>query len=357
MKKFLNCLAAIMMMGALCACGDDKIEENSDDRIYVNNLKVEDYVTLGEYKNIAVTVSAPIEVTDDMVESEALAAYLSMVTEENGGITDRAIAEGDTVIFDYEGKRDGVAFDGGTAQDAELTIGSGRFIPGFEEGMIGLMPGETADLNLTFPENYGNDLAGADVVFTVKIHFIMPTEMKDEVVAGFGSSNYTNVAELTQTVKESLEHQAKSIYDNEVSVTILEQIAANSTYNKLPQELVDMYKTQISASVESAAAQYGLDAETMCQYMYGMSFADYLEAAADVSVKQILTAQMIAVQEGLVLTDEQLEARIDEIVAENGWSSEEEFRSLYNDEMIRESVMYQDVSEFLAANAVITHKE
>ena len=165
---------------------------------------VEQYVTLGEYKGLQVTVTEPA-VDDATLETELESVYFANVTAENGGITDRAVAEGDTINLDYEGKKDGVAFSGGTAAGASLTIGSGQFIAGFEEGLVGVKPGETVDLDLTFPEEYHSaDLAGQAVVFTVTVNYIQPTEMEDSVVAGMGIDNVTNLEELKQNVYDEL---------------------------------------------------------------------------------------------------------------------------------------------------------
>lgn len=176
--------AALGLAALLTGCG-------SDGDVPLNQMKVEKYVTLGDYQNLSVTVDAAA-VDDTELAALVNSVYVDNVTAENGGIVDRAVETGDTVIIDYEGKKDGVAFEGGTAQEASLTIGSGRFIDGFEDGLIGVKPGETVDLNLTFPESYGNaELAGQPVVFTVTVHFIRPAEvapedMEDAVVASMG---------------------------------------------------------------------------------------------------------------------------------------------------------------------------
>lgn len=194
-RKAAIMMVALMTAGLLGACGgkEDSTGSSSSgntnkessevtgttasdeetERTDLKDIKVEDYVTLGEYKNIAVTVSAQAQVEDSDVDSNALQLYNSKVTAANGGIMDRAAEDGDTVNIDYEGKKDDVAFQGGTAQNQSLTLGSNSFIDGFEDGLIGVKPGETVDLNLTFPENYqSTELAGAEVVFTVTVNFI-----------------------------------------------------------------------------------------------------------------------------------------------------------------------------------------
>ena len=126
------------------------------------------YVTLGQYKGLTIVLDG-LEVTEEEIDAyiEDAAAQAGLNQKEG------TVKEGDVVNIDYSGKKDGVAFDGGTAQGAALEIGSGTFIPGFEEGLIGVNTGETVDLDLTFPENYGaEELAGAETVFTVTVNYI-----------------------------------------------------------------------------------------------------------------------------------------------------------------------------------------
>ena len=212
-KLALMCMAGIMIMSA-SACGgknqdqdaqetvqtvetgtvsedsteseaSTEVEKVSDREDYVGlqDLDVNAYISLADYKNMTVSAERP-EVDDEMVTRYINSELLV------GTITSRAVQEGDVTDIDFAGKRDGVAFDGGTATGYKLTIGSGQFIPGFEEGLVGVMPGETVDLNLTFPENYRQnpDLAGQEVVFTVTVNGIdtsaeyetvTPEEMKE----------------------------------------------------------------------------------------------------------------------------------------------------------------------------------
>ena len=154
-KKIAGALTALAMAVLLAGCG-------SQVNVPLNQMKVEKYVTLGDYANLQVKADAA-SVDPEELESLLNDVYLSGVTAETGGITDRAVAVGDIVVMDYEGKKDGVAFSGGTAQGARLTIGSGQFIDGFEDGLVGVMPGETVDLDLRFPEGYKNaDLARSE---------------------------------------------------------------------------------------------------------------------------------------------------------------------------------------------------
>ena len=158
----------MMLFVALLLSGCGMKEE---DMKYLKDFDPSKYVTLGEYKGMNITIPKT-EVTDEDVDSYI--DYLLSANESYVDITDRDVAQnGDVANIDYEGKKDGVAFDGGTAQGYDLNLGSGVFIDGFEDGVVGMKVGETKDLTLTFPDNYANeDLAGAEVVFTVTLNSI-----------------------------------------------------------------------------------------------------------------------------------------------------------------------------------------
>ena len=225
-KKTLGFLAAVLSMCMLAGCGAKDTGDGTDaatgagaESTALKDMDVDKYVTLGEYKGLEVSVDT-VEVDEDEWDSLVNNVYYENITAENGGIMDRAVETGDTVNIDYEGKKDDVAFDGGTAQGYDLTIGSGSFIAGFEDGLIGVMPGETVDLNLTFPENYGkSDLAGQAVVFTVTVNYIQPAqdgEFSDEVISNFGIDGVTNEEELRQYAYDYLNENAQQNYETNV---------------------------------------------------------------------------------------------------------------------------------------------
>ena len=153
-KKIIAALGGICTVVVMTGCGNKGISN--------------DKITIKQYKGLEVEKVDPVEVTDTDVEDSINSTLQTKSTQND--ITDRPAQEGDVVTIDYEGKKDGVAFDGGTAQDQQLELGSGSFIDGFEDGIVGHNIGETFDLNLTFPEDYkSEDLAGQAVVFTVTL--------------------------------------------------------------------------------------------------------------------------------------------------------------------------------------------
>ncbi|MBQ5852300.1 MAG: FKBP-type peptidyl-prolyl cis-trans isomerase, partial [Lachnospiraceae bacterium] len=160
------------------------------------------------------------DVTDERIESyinrEMLAFY---------PVTDRAVENGDAVLIDYVGKKDDVAFEGGTAEGYTLNIGTGTFIPGFEEGLIGVMPGETVDLDLTFPADYPSaDLAGAEVVFTVTVREIqVSTDYETVTQEQLSSLGYVSKEEVWKEATKVLEESAQLSYESSIANAIMEK--------------------------------------------------------------------------------------------------------------------------------------
>ena len=227
-KKLALVMSMLLLAVSLTACGE---KDKESDKTNVTEMKVEKYVTLGEYKGLPVT--AP-KVEVDAAEKEQLMkqVYNQYITKENGGITEGTVKDGDYVNIDFEGKKDGVAFDGGTSTGYQLGIGTNAFIPGFEAGLVGVNAGETVDLNLTFPENYGNaELAGQEVVFTVTVNFIYP-EYKDEIVASWGEDIYKTVDELDAYVEDYLLLMSQNNYDYIVENAVVAQFLENCVFEE-----------------------------------------------------------------------------------------------------------------------------
>lgn len=347
-KKLAMILTAILAMSLFTGCGSDEGKS-------VGEMKVEKYVTLGDYKGLNVTVDAAA--VDEAEQEEYVAMiYNGYVTAESGGVTDRAVEVGDTVNIDYEGKKDDVAFDGGTAANQQLGIGSGKFIDGFEDGLVGVMPGETVDLNLTFPETYSSnpDLAGQAVVFTVTVNYIYPTEYSDEVVASWGESDFTNVEELRQYVYDFLYEYAQSDYEYAVQSAVMEAFMAQCVFKEIPESLIAVYRENLQANMESEASYYGMDADTLCYYYYGMDLTTFLDTYAEESARQMLAFQAVANAEDLNMSDEELETTLSEFAASNGYTSVDEFIGDNTREEYKEYYMFDDVLEFLVNNAVVT---
>lgn len=380
-KGLVYLMTAVMAVGLFTACGN---KENTQDpgvtatatpdasgtnnegtqtpvanRVVLKDLDVAKYVTLGDYKNIEVTMAGP-EVDQEEWDLINAQVYNDFVTAESGGVLDRAVENGDLVNIDYSGKKDGVVFDGGTAAAQQLEIGSGSFIAGFEEGLVGVMPGETVDLNLTFPEVYPNaDLAGQAVVFTVTVNFIYPTSesWSDDVVASAENSDFTTVEEMKQYVYDYLEEYNAYYYDINLENAVVEAFINQCEFKEVPEELVQSYRDDFTLTMSNEAATYGMDVDSLCYYYYGVDLATFLDTYVTESAKQSLAFQAVANAESMNLSDADFDARLLELATQYGCTSIEQYIGANPKEGYRELFMLEDVVAFLVENATVKQPE
>lgn len=338
------------------AAGED--QGGSSAELSLHEMNVEEYVSLGDYSSFEVTVDK-IGVDEEKLKSLMSSAYIEYVTPEHGGITDRAVEMGDTVVIDYEGKKDGVAFGGGTAQGAHLAIGSGEFIDGFEDGLVGVMPGETVDLNLTFPEGYGNaDLAGQAVVFTVTVQCILPKEMAEEdmedvVAASMGISGVSNVAEFRQYAYDYL----YSRYEYEVQGNVLELLLERCEFKELPEEMLEPYRQMWLQVFRMYSSMYGMSLEQYTDIFYDADSETLISRYAEQYLKQDLALQAIANKEGLGISDEELETRLSEEAEKAGYASIQEYVGAESRENYRNDYMNERVTDYLIERTTVNEAE
>lgn len=330
-------LAAVLSVGLLAGCGST--EENA-----LRDLKTDSCVTLCDYENMSISVE-PVTVTEQERDLNVMEAYSKFSTLENSGITDRACADGDTVNIDYVGKRDDVAFDGGTASGAFLVLGSDSYIDGFEDGLIGVRPGETVDLELAFPEGYQNaELAGQAVVFTVTVNYIV--ELRDAVVATMGLENVGTVAQLQQYVHDRIYADKQSDYESSVKNAIMEKLFELCTYGELPEAVLEGNKAYVRGIVNAAAA-YGLDADTYTNTFFGMDSETYINNYAEILTKQDITLQAIANREDLNVSNKELQETLKQYAAQAGAGTVEEFLGDDSAEEYRNAMMMERVMNYL----------
>jgi len=350
MKRVLAILMSVSMMAAILAgCG----EEGAN----LNSIDAEKYVTsLFEYKGIELS-AAKEEIDDEYIDS-----YIDFILSQYPNyveVTDRPVGYGDTANIDYVGKdMNGVAFEGGTAQGYDLVIGSGMFVPGFEDGLVGANVGDTVDVELTFPENYHNaDLAAQDVVFTVTINKITtpePAELTDEFVAQFGN---TSVEEFRNSVVIALEDSANANFENELQKQIIDIILEECEFTEeVPEALFNYYKDQIYANFEAYAANYGVDVDTYVEQsgMTKEEFEENLKTGATESAREALVCKMIADKEGISVSDEELEQGIQENYMNFGYATPEEYKEAENVEDYRDYLLTAKVLSYIIDNANVT---
>ena len=305
-------------------------------------------VTLGDYKGVEVEVR-DVNVTDDEVQS-----YVDSLVSSNPTMTevDRAAKEGDTVNIDYVGKKDGVAFEGGTAQGYDLTLGSGTFIDGFESGLVGAKKGDKIDLNLTFPEAYGNtDLAGQAVVFEVTVNAVKEStdaKLNDEWVENYTNGNQTTVAEfLDETKKEMQEQREQSEHNIELN-SLIGSVIENSTFEVNP-EAIEYEAQKMMQNSQMSLAQYGIDLDSYLS-MVGMTKEDYeaqMRTNGEEYAKMKLLVQEIAAREGM---DQLTEADYKAIEKQYGYSKQMLIQ-MAGQEAVDFETLYMKVSDYLLENA------
>ncbi|MCD7738939.1 MAG: FKBP-type peptidyl-prolyl cis-trans isomerase [Lachnospiraceae bacterium] len=321
---------------------------------------VEDYVTLGDYIGMELSVAAVEEVDDGSVTALAESYFNSLAVDYAAEMTaGQLVEEGDTANIDYTGYLDGEAFDGGSAAGYDLVIGSGSFIDGFEDGLIGVAVGDTVDLNLTFPSDYSNNpsLAGKEVVFTVTVNYVTPDMTDDNVAVATGGS-YSTVEEFEEFCRSYLEYYAQYEYQSDLDAAVIEAVLPICTVTEVPDFLYNMLYENLTASIESEAAGYGLDGETYCSYFTGMSMAEYVVLMADEYAPEVMIFQAIANAEGLNPTQEELDEQVEAYMTYYGYETEEEvYENMITRESLEMYLMQTLVADFLAENAVITETE
>ena len=289
-----------------------------DENGFWKDIHALDYVTLPEYKGVEIP-SEEIEPTEEELQSnrESLLSQWAYYDE----ITDRAVEDGDTVNIDYEGSVDGVEFTGGNTNGAgtTVTIGVTRYIDDFLEQLIGHKPGETFDVNVTFPEDYSDStdadgntvvLAGKDAVFTTTINYIQGDEliypeMDDAFVAENLQATYgwTTAAEAEEGIATAIRNSKKYNY-------MLDYLAENAQITEVPEAIANNMREAQLASVNNQAASYGVSVDTLMMLSgYGSEdeYLAMLEEQLPEAAKFSLIRQAIAEQEGMTVTEEELQ--------------------------------------------------
>lgn len=314
MKKFATiALAAVLSMSMLTGCGNSKqaaeatteVKEDTvdygkglNDDGTLEGVKAADYVTVCDYSSLKIA-KKDIEASDSDVQSQ-----IDSILANYNQVTDRKVKKGDTVNIDYKGTVDGKEFQGGTASGQSLEIGSGTFIDGFEDQLIGKTPGETVQVKVTFPKDYqSEEVAGKDAVFETKINYIEETPkltdkfVKDKLSESYG---YTTVKEMKKQIKDDIYNANKTDY-------IWNHMIEKSTFKEIPDQLindrvdviVDGLKAQLKASnysLKDYLSAYGIEDET--------ALRDQYKSSCESTVKVFLVADAIAADKKLTVTDD-----------------------------------------------------
>ena len=316
-------------------------------------------VELGQYKGLEVEVEQQV-VTDEMVDTRI--KQDQQKASRTVDVEDRAVATGDTVKLDYAGTVDGVAFEGGTAKDQTLVIGSNTFIPGFEDQMIGMQIGEEKDLNVTFPEQYhAENLAGKAAVFHVKVNGITVTEMPeldDDFAADV--SDFTTFAEYKESIVKELNDRAAK--NNEVAVenALVEKAVENATID-VPEAMITEQTEYILREMEMRMMYQGLRMQDYLKYT-GQTKEQLQEAYRGEGEKRVrieLTLEAIRKAEGIEPTEEEINAQIAEQAERMGQKVEDFEKTLTAEQRgyLADQAAVQKVVNLLKADAKVTEKK
>ena len=334
---------------------DFSFSDAFDENGYIKGVTATDYVTLpDDYADI--TIAADLgQVSDDdinnYIESNVLSSF---ATDEQ--VTDRAAADGDTVNIDYVGRIDGEAFDGGNTNGsgADLTLGSGTYIDNFEDQIVGHTPGETFDVTVTFPEDYGNeDLNGKEAVFKTTLNYIKesknPELTDDWVASNLGETmNLNNVEELNTFVKNTM------LYDQQASTVYSALHDKVSFAKELPQSVLDYYRDVVLFRLYSYAQNYGVSMTTLLQSgLFGTTYDSidaYVEDIHDslnTITEQALLMQAIAEKQGLVCDTALMNQDFGKFY---GTTDPSAYISAYGENYIKMNVLQSEVMQNLIDN-------
>lgn len=284
----------------------------TDDELEINfTFITEPEVTLGEYKNLNVKKEA-VKVTKEEVQAKIdtlLKEYAELVVKETG-----KVEKGDIAVIDFEGFKEGVAFDGGKGENYSLEIGSNSFIPGFEDGVIGMEKGEEKDLTLTFPEDYGSeDLAGKEVVFKVKVNEIkikkVPTLDRD-FFEDLGMKNITNKEELEKEMKEEIKEKKQRKADQKYVDDLLE-IATSNMKVEIDDEIVEAEAEAMYKDFMDRMSMQGINEELYLQYA-ATTKEDIISHMKEEALKRLKNSYLLSA----IIKEEKIEATEEEALKE-----------------------------------------
>lgn len=336
MKRILS-LALVMLLTVTCLAGCGK-----KDRILYTE-KLSKFVDLGKYEGIKIDTSSDDFSTAYEATVKSDVETYSLYQKKTEG----TVADGDTANIDYVGKKDGVAFNGGTAQGYDLAIGSNSFIDGFEEGLIGVEIGSTVDLNLTFPENYGNEeLNGAAVVFTVTVNYVTTTDP-------------LTPAEFYKELKFASEKEyVKDAEMRTVKNMLLTELKNNSKIKDYPEkDLEYLYNETKNMYVTNYLTPYGYDFETYLK-QYGVTEEEFKKDLLTNSIHPMMDEQMLLYsvldEAGFKITNNEINAKAEEIAEDIGQGvTADKVKEYYGKYYLETMVASDKALDYMYSNAKI----
>ncbi|ADM38774.1 trigger factor [Bacillus spizizenii] len=328
----------------------EKIEKG-ESLIFTAKVTVKPEVKLGDYKGLGIEKD-DTAVTDEDVQNELKTLQerqAELVVKEEG-----AVEEGNTVVLDFEGFVDGEAFEGGKAENYSLEVGSGSFIPGFEDQLVGLEAGAEKDVEVTFPEEYhAEELAGKPAVFKVKIHEIKAKELPelDDEFAKDIDEEVETLAELTEKTKKRLE-EAK---ENEADAKLREELVLKASENAeidVPQAMVDTELDRMLKEFEQRLQMQGMNLELYTQFsgQDEAALKEQMKEDAEKRVKSNLTLEAIAKAENLEVSDEEVDAELTKMAEAYNMPVENIKQAIGSTDAMKEDLKVRKAIDFLVEN-------
>ena len=344
-------LAAAMALTGLTGCGEDPNP--------YSELNLDDYLEVGKYKGVEVK-EIDVTVSKNEIGDEIVAALEAAATDEKVK-KGQPVENQDTVNIDYVGRIDGKEFEGGSAEGTDLVLGSGTFIDGFEDGLVGHKVGEKGiKLNLAFPLNYSSEeLQGKDVVFTVDINSAtrkVQPEYNLEFVKTQG--DYESTEEYEEAVEKQLKASKKSEALESQKTEIWSQVLEDTEVKKYPKDMVQHYIDTYSAQIDTIAEEKDYTREEVMEQLYGITSEDVLQKqfkdSARLLVKQEMLIEYIAGKEGITYTDEEA-SELKENIESQGYDEEmvEQQTGRTMKQYVHIELLYEKVQDFLLDKAKI----
>lgn len=348
-------LVALSMIVVATGCGKNyKVGENGE--VY------NDYVKVKQWKGLEVEKVEPVAVTDEDVNLSIESDLQTLTTYVE--VKDRGAQNGDQVTLDFVGKLDGVAFEGGTGSDTFI-LGEGSFVDGFQEGVVGHKAGETFDVPLTFPENYGGDLGGKAVVFTMTLNkveeVVTVTELTDEVAAQL-NPNAKNVEEYKELMKANLEKNNKEDAEAQMRANLVNLLIEQTEMIEYPEELEETITSWIdfmTEQLEYQASMYGMTVEALLEAMGYTedTFKEECEEMAKNDLRIKYSIELVLDVEEISHTEEDyenfLKEEVESLGAESAEEVEEALESYYGPGGAKNYFLQIKVADFLWENCKI----
>lgn len=374
-KKIYLMILTLCIAFAGTACGtkekaaeetktsEEKTEEKTEDKKEAEKsgeatrlVSVEDvdkYITIGQYKGLS--LEKVVETITDTEMEGSIAQDLEMTKEE---VKDGVVEEGDTVVINYVGTENGREFNGGSAENQEITIGSGGYIPGFEDGIVGMKKGETKDVPLTFPEDYIEpSMSGKDVVFKITLQsFKRAPELNDDWVAK--NTDFKTVEEYKEDKKKFLQESAEQMADSILYQTAWNQIYEASEVKEYPEKDVEEAYAEFETQIKAYAKQGGMELEEYLesQQVSQEVFESQCQEYAEARVKQNLILQGIMDAEGMTLEDKESLAVQDELIQNYGVQDLAALVDTYGQTSVDRTIGLIRVERFIVENANVEEK-